>query len=70
LVWLGGLEGIRNYRAAVDADLQRGGPGDYLPVGVPLLAALGILVGAFLAALGQIVWGLARRSRRMDAKLD
>jgi hypothetical protein len=50
----GGYYGIAGYMAAVEHDVRRGGPGDYLPFGVPLLAGLGAVIGAVAGRL--VLW--------------
>jgi hypothetical protein len=53
---VGGYHGIREYQAAVEEDVREGGPGDYLPVGVPMWAIFGALLGALAGRLALSVW--------------
>lgn len=41
----GAVYGVREYQAAVDAANREGLTGDYLPVGVPIRAAFGAIIG-------------------------
>jgi hypothetical protein len=53
---VGGCYGIREYQAAVEVDVREGGPGDYLPVGVPVWAIFDALLGALAGRLTLSVW--------------
>ena len=53
---LGGLHGIREYRAAVDEAVRKDGFADYLPVGIPIWALVGATLGALASGLLPSVW--------------
>jgi hypothetical protein len=61
---LGGLHGIREYRAAVDAAVKDGLTADYLPVGIPIWAIVGALLGALASGLLLSGWRLVSRPVR------
>jgi hypothetical protein len=66
---LGGLHGIREYRAAVDQAVKDDGFADYLPVGVPIWAFVGGILGALLSVLLLSGWRLlVSRPARTDEK--
>ena len=59
---LGGIYGIQEYNAAVTEDMQQGGPGDFLPVGIPIWACIGTVLGALASGLLMGIWRpVARR---------
>jgi ABC-type antimicrobial peptide transport system permease subunit len=63
---VGGCYGIMDLRAAVENDVQEGGPGDFLPVGIPIFAFVGAMLGTLAASFffgAWVLWRWLRRSR-------
>jgi hypothetical protein len=57
---LGGLHGIKEYNAAVDNAEREFGFADYLPVGVPIWALVGAVLGALASGGSTCVGELPR----------
>src|SRR5438874_11020256 len=53
---LGGAYGIHDFNAAVDKAVREHGFADYLPVGVPIWAILGALIGALFGTSLVVLW--------------
>jgi hypothetical protein len=71
---LGAIYGIWVWQAAVAEDVRNGGPGDFLPFGVPVLACAGAVVRAFAPAVRCIAgllmhaaWSWNRRSANLTS---
>ena len=53
---LGVVYGFHEYIAAVDKAEKAGGPGDFLPVGIPIWGLVGVFLGPALAGILIIAW--------------